>query len=189
MKQAIHKTQPNHTIQTEKSKIEILRVSYFYDLFLKEKKRYAPSLFTIDQKVKAKRKRKPTLKEFKQIIYQYLKIYFYELYMGRKAAYFFLGGFMKVVTTQSLAKYQLRGRERKKTLIVTNKPLGLFWFMKPTEKMHYMVILNKLTGSSNILPKIEKTFKQNYDKDLLPIFTNEQKKGKINKTLYRCIQR
>ena len=51
-----------------------------------------------------------------------------------------------------------------------------------------MVKLKKLTGSTNMLPKIEALFNRNHNKDFLPIFTEEQRKGKKDKTLYKCIQ-
>ena len=69
-----------------------------------------------------------------------------------------------------------------------NKAFGLFWTLRPSPKMYFMVKIKKLTGSTNIIPKIERLFNRNQDKDLLPIFTDEQKKSKRNKTLYRCIQ-
>ena len=51
-----------------------------------------------------------------------------------------------------------------------------------------MVKIKKQSGSTNMITKIESIFKKNNNTDLLPIFTEERKKGKINKTLYRCIQ-
>lgn len=187
MKQEISKNQ-DQSNQTKKSDLEILNIDYFFKLFLKEKKRYAPSLFSINKPVKKIRPRKITLKEYVLIVSTYLKIYFNELYLNRKTMYFFLGGFMKVVTSYNWTKMQRRGYHKEKTLHIVDKPLILFWYMRPSTKMFYMVKLKKLTGKRNAIPKIEKVFLNNFNKDLLPIFTEEQKKGRINKTLYRCIR-
>lgn len=174
--------------QEKSSDLEVLTIKYFYNLFLKEKKSYAPSLFSINKKTRKKRKRKVELKEFKKVIYAYLKIYFYELYFLKKPMYFFLGGFMKVVLYHTWTGVQRRGTKQKKEFHESEKAFGLFWYMRPTMKTHYFVKLKKLTGTTNIIPRIEKTFSQTEDKDLLPIFTEERKRAKTNKTLYRCIQ-
>ncbi len=173
MKQEILNIVPQSTIQPEKSKIEVLNIKYFYDLFVK--KRLA-KLYT------------PTLQQFKKIIYTFLKIYFQELYMHNVPKYFFLGGKMKLVAYHSWVKLQKRGYSKEPEIHRSDKAIGLFWYLKPSEKMHFMVKLKKLTGKTNAIPQIERIFNQNNDKDLLPIFTNEQKKGRIDKTLYKCIQ-
>lgn len=184
----MQETVPKNIIQQKNSDLEVLNINHFYNLFLKEKKSYAPSFFNIDKKIKRGNKRKPTLQEYKKIIFQYLKIYFHELYLLRKTMYFFLGGFMKIATYPDFINNQRRGYKKEKEICVGSKPLCLYWFMRPSKKMYYMTAIKKLTGSTNQIPKIEKIFNDNYDKDLLPTFTKEQKKGKLNKTLYRCIQ-
>lgn len=50
-----------------------------------------------------------------------------------------------------------------------------------------MVKIKKQSGTGNMITKIEAIFKKNNNTDLLPIFTEERRKGKNNKTLYRCI--
>ncbi len=67
-----------------------------------------------------------------------------------------------------------------------NNALGLFWFVRPSMKMYYLVSIKKLTGSSNRIPDIEKVYVNNFNKDLLPIFNQELRKAKDNKTLYLC---
>ena len=51
--------------------LRILSINYFYKLFLKEKKKYAPSLFCINKTTRRKRPRTVTLREFKTVIYEY----------------------------------------------------------------------------------------------------------------------
>lgn len=172
MKQEISDTTLQSNTQEKNSKLEVLNINHFHQKFLKEQQN----------------ENAISLKLFKKIVYEYLKIYFYELYFLRVTKYFFLGGKMKIVTYPTWVKKQRRGRSAEETLHRSERPLGLFWFLRPSRRMYFMVKLKKLTGSTNILPKIEQSFLQKFDKDLLPIFTNEQKKGRENKTLYRCIQ-
>lgn len=166
------------------SELEVLNIDFFYKKFKKEKKLYVPSLFGI--KTRAVKPRALTFKEYKKIISTFLKIYFFELYMTKKTMYFFLCGFMKLTTSPTWTKLKKRGYSKEKTLHVVDKALVWFWYMRPSEKTFLMVKISKLTGLNNMIPKIEKIFNNNNDKDLLPIFTEERKKGKINKTLYRC---
>lgn len=177
-----------NTTQEKNSKLLVLNISYFYSLFLKERKAYPASHFATNKKIKGRVRRSATLKEYKKIIYEYLKTYFFELYINPVRTYFFLGGVMRIVTISSWINKQKRGYSNKKEYCKADKAFGLFWTFRPSPKMYFMVKIKKLTGSTNIIPKIESVFNRNQDKDLLPIFTDEQKKGKLNKTLYRCIQ-
>lgn len=174
--------------QGKNSKLLVLNISYFYSLFLKESKAYPAKDFTINKKIKGRVRRKPTLQEYKKIIYEYLKTYFFELYINPIKTYFFLGGIMRIVVIPSWINKQKRGYSDKIEYCKADRAIGLFWTLRPSPKMFMMVKIKKLTGSTNIIPKIERLFNLNQDKDLLPIFTDEQKKGKLNKTLYRCIQ-
>ena len=174
-------------IQEKNCNLETLNVSYFYKLYLKEKKKYPPSLFCINKTTKLKRPRTATFKEFKTVIYEYLKIYFFELFMNKVPMYFFLTGFMRTVTYAPWTRKQSRSNLKEKTLCYSSGAIGLFWYYRPTMKSYYFVKIKKMSGSTNMITKIEQIFKKNNNKDLLPIFTEERKKGKINKTLYRCI--
>lgn len=187
MKQEILEAMSQNITKEKNCNLLVLNINYFYNLFLKEKKKYSNSLFFTNTKTKIKKRRSPSLLEFKKIVYEYLKTYFFELYINPIKTYFFLGGFMRIVIISSWGRKQKRGYSDKLEYCRVDKAIGLFWFYRPSLKMHFMVALKKLTGSSNMIPKIEKIFKQNQDKDLLPTFTEELKKGKINKTLYRCI--
>lgn len=171
------------------SDLEVLNINFFYKLFLKEKKSYDPSLFCIGKKTRKKRKRKVTIKEYRKVIYTYLKIYFYELYLLKKPMYFFFGGFMKIVLYPTWKRLQKRGFNKKEELHESERAFGLFWYMRPTKRYHFMIKLVKLTGKTNMIPKIESVFTRAEDKDLLPIFGEEWERAKQNKTLYRCIQR
>jgi hypothetical protein len=167
------------------SDIEVLGIKDFYNQFVKEKRRYAPSLFCIGTKTKLKRKKPVELKLYKKIILEYLKLYFYDFYMNQNSIYFPLGGFLKKVVYPKWVRMMRRGSSEKQ-LSGGDKAIGLFWYMRATKKMFYMVELKKLTGSTNRLPKIEAACMQNSNKDLLPIFKTEIKKARKNKTLYLC---
>ena len=189
MKQETSEVVMQNTIQEKNCKPEeTLNIKYFYNLFIKTKKRYPESYFAIDKKINKKRKRFIALKEYKKIIYSYLKIYFTELYMANIPKYFFLGGKMKIVRYSTWVNKQPKGHSKELKFCKADNALGLFWFLRPSKKTLYMVKIKKLTGSTNAIPQIEKRFNQIHNKDLLPIFTEERKKGMKHKTLFKCIQ-
>jgi len=105
--------------------------------------------------------------------------------MRKKSIYFPLGGFMKKVRYPKWVRFMAKGSSDKRISGGSNA-IGLFWYLRGSQKMHYMVTLKKLTGSSNRIPEIEKVYNSNFNKDLLPIFSEELKKAKTNKTLYLC---
>lgn len=165
--------------------IEVLNIGHFYELFRLEKRRYAPSLFCVDKKVKRGKKQEVSLKLYKKIILEYLKMYFFDVYSNNRPIYFPLGGFMKKVTYPKWVRFMAKGKSEKR-ISGGDNAIGLFWYQRPSPKMFYMVKLKKLTGSSNRLPVAEKFYLDNFNKDILPIFNTELKKAKENKTLYSC---
>jgi len=169
----------------EKSKIEVLSVKYFFDMFQLEKRRYPPSLFCLGEKTRKKKPQPVPLSLYKKIILEYFKVYFYDFYMNESPIYFFLGGFLKKVIYKKWARKMAKGKAEKK-FSRSDGAIGLYWYMRASQKMFYMVKIKKLTGSSNRLPEIENLYKDNFNKDLLPIFSSEFKRGKLNKTLYIC---
>lgn len=178
-------TLPNKT-QEKNCDLQVINIDFFYKKFLKEKRRYAPSLFCVNKTTRKKRPQSVSFNLYKKIVLEYLKIYFFSFYMNQSASYFPLGGFLKKIIYPKWAKVMKRGAYGKKELCGGNHAIGLFWYLRPSQKMFYMVKLTKLTGSSNRLPKIEAIYKQNFDKDLLPIFTEEAKRAKKHKNLYLC---
>ena len=159
--------------KTQEKKYKTLSIKHFYYLFFKKRSRKYQSV---------------SLSLFKKIIRNYLSVYFHELYLESKPMYFFLGGKMKITLLASWKNYQVRGNNKVKEMHESEGAIGLFWYNKPSQRIQYMVKLKKLTGSTNMLPKIEALFNRNHNKDFLPIFTEEQRKGKKEKTLYKCIQ-
>lgn len=158
--------------QEKSSDEKVLNIDYFYDLYLK----------------KHKRKKSISFSQYKLIISTYLRVFFKDLYLKNFISYFFLSGKIKIVTNSPWTNVQRRGNNKTAELHKTGKSLGLFWYLRPNQKIHNTIKLKKMTGKRNAIPMIEKIFNENYDKDLLPIFTIEQKKGKTNKTLFKCIQ-
>lgn len=168
-----------------KSDLEVIGMNYFFERFEKEKRKYPPSFFCTDKKVKAKRRVPVGKRLFRKIVIEYLKLYFYDLYMGTKSMYFPLGGFMKKVRYKSWVNYQSRGTKPKE-LIRSDGAIGLFWYMRPTARLYFMVQIKKLTGSTNRIPKIEKIFLDNFNRDNLPTFIDELRKAEKSKNLYLC---
>ena len=185
MKQETNEIITQATTPKKKSDLEILSISYFYNLFSKEKKKYAPSLFSVNKTVKEKRKRSVEYRLFKKIILEYLKVYFFDFYINKKYLYFPLGGFLKKVFYPKWIGTFNRGTTGKQKS-GSEGAIGLFWYMRPSRKMYYMVTIKKLTGSSNHIPKIEAIFDKRLDKDLLPIFITEIRKAQKHKTLFTC---
>ena len=163
-----------------KKKTEVINIDYFFAKFEKEKRRYPPSFFCTDKEVKAKRTQFVDFRLYKKIVLEYFKMYFFDFYMTQKAIYFPLGGFMKKVRFDSGVKSQ------RKKKAYSDGAIGFFWYQRPSKKMAYMVLIKKLTGSSNRIPKIEELYKSNFNKDLLPIFDREIKKQYANKNMYIC---
>jgi hypothetical protein len=160
-------------------------VDHFFDMFSKEKRRYPPSFFCISKPSKLKRKKPIDHILYRKIILEYLKLYFFDFYLKKGALYFPLGGFLKKVLYPKWSRFQARGSS-KKQISGTEGSIGLFWYMRPSSRMYYMVKIKKLTGSSNRLPKLESRFKNIINKDLIPIFKPELSRKKENKTLYIC---
>jgi len=167
------------------SDVEVINIDFFYKIFAKQKRRYHPSLFCIGTKVKRQRKKIVTLQLFKKIVKEYLKVYFYDFYMNDLPIYFPLGGLMKKVIYPKWVRYMAKGKSEKR-ISGGNNSIGFFWFMRASQKMNYLVNIKKLTGTTNQIPKIENLYTSQKNKDLLPIFKQELKKAKSNKTLYLC---
>lgn len=171
--------------QEKNCSLEVLSIDFFYKKFAREKRRYAPSLFCVNEVTRKKRPQQVSFSLYKKIVSEYLRIYFFYFFFSEKPVYFPLGGFLKKVACQSWMRKMKRGNGPEQ-ICGGNKPVGLFWFLRPSAKMWYMVGIKKLTGKHNRLPKLEKTYRQNFDKDLLPIFTEEAKRARTNKTLFIC---
>ena len=189
MKQETLETSPQSKTQEQSSKLQVLNIPHFYKKYINQKNpKHRPQQFSTDEKIKLIRKRNPTLNEFKIIVKQYLTIYFYELYMNKVPSYFFLGGMMRVCVCHPWVMNTFK--KKGKTIISgSSGAFTLFWYLRPSEKINFMVKLVKLTGSSNVIPEIERIFKKHHNKDLLHIFTHERKKAFLNKTLFRCIRK
>lgn len=176
---------PNQTKTQGNTKLDVKNIDYFYRKFSSEHKKYRPAQFQTDKKTKLRRKQPVSFSLFKKIIKEYFKLYFFDLYTDNAVLYFPLGGFLKKVTYPTWTHFMSKGKSKKQRSGGQNA-IGLFWFLRPSAKMFYLVKLKKLTGSTNRLPKVEENYNRIYNKDLLPIFKSELKKGRKNKTLFIC---
>lgn len=170
----------NSEQEKNSKEIETLYISDFYKTYIKERKKY------IDFPSKRKHKKVKIL-IFKKIIKEYLKIYFNDFYYYDKSIYFPFGGFLKKVLYPKWVKKITKPNTNKSKYEykTSNSAIGLYWYLRPSKKMEFMVEIKKLTGNTNALPKIEANFLKTKSKDLIPIFTAERVKGKKHKTLYR----
>lgn len=159
-------------MKTQSLHKEIYKIDFFYKKFQKEKRRYHPSCFDTENPTKLTRPKEVEFVLYKKIVSTYLRIYFLDLYFRMRPMYFFLTGMMK---TCKLRDY---GTEGSKT--------GLFWYLRPNEKFSYKYcVLNKLRGSRNALPKIDRLWRNTYSPEILPILAEEFDKKYKSKTLHR----
>ena len=177
------------TTNRKNSDVEVLGIDYFYEKFRREKRRYDPSLFCVGTKTKKKRKQEVPLSLFKKIILEYLKMYFWDVYMSpdNRSVYFPLGGFLKKVLYPKWVRRQQRSTSDRMDSGSPTGAIGLMWYLRPSPKMHYMVWLKKQAGSTNRITALEKIYCDNFNKDLLPIFKLELRKAIKSKTLHLCI--
>ena len=147
-------------------------IDYFYSLFQKERRRYHPSLFDLGKETKLVRPLPVDEKLYKKIVSTYLRIYFLDLFFKFGATYFFLTGQMKLIRMKDNGKGFTR--------------VGLFWFLRPSEKFSYKYcVLKKLTGKRNALPKIGQLWDNTFSPEILPILAEEFDKKYKSKTLHR----
>jgi len=163
-----------------KPKPEVLNIKFFFEIFNKENHKYARELFHTDHKVKRGGRQKVDKKLYKRIVLEFFKMYFFEFFSINKSLYFPFGGYIKKVVYPTWVRFQ-KGRKAG-----GDKALGIYWYLRPSQKMYFMVELKKLTGTTNRIPVLEAHYKNSFNKDLLPIFKTELKQSKKNKTLYLC---
>lgn len=163
---------PQSSTQENKDKIKVYKSADFYGMYIES----VPKKFYVSITV------------YRKIIKTFLTIYFWEAYFKNFPIYFPFGGRLKIVTYKSWTRYQKHGGSKVKKITESIKALGLFWHLIPSMRLHYMVKIKKLTGSTNMIPKIEAAYTQTNDKDLLPIFIDEKNIQFKDKTLYKCIR-
>lgn len=93
---------------------------------------------------------------------------------------------MKVTLYDKITSYKEDGKTKIKKIKQTSGSIALYWYLRPSMRTFYMVDIHKLTGSTNRIPKIELIHSKTVNKDLLPIFIDELRKDKRNKTQYLC---
>lgn len=138
----------------------VLRLSYFYDLFLKRKRLYPTTYFLYPLHT---RKKTVSLDKllFKKIIQTYLNIYFNEFYSEKKPKYFMLSGELKKVKGSRILI------SKKKGIFKETKSIGWIWYLRPSLPYISNIRLIKLKGSTSRLNKIEKSYHIDNDVDLL----------------------
>ena len=164
---------------------KILYTKDFYGSYLTKHKRYPIGYFNL----KLKRKYYyVSEKLFLKIIKTYFRIYFLEFYSSKYPIYFPFGGMLQKTRSNN---YYARIRNpitKQKELKKISNAIRWVWYLRPSKWYFFRIEIKKLTGTTNIIPKIERVYSQENDKELLPIFTNEIHKLKEKKNLFRCIQ-
>lgn len=150
---------------------QVYGVKDFYESY---DRKYDPALLGL----KGKRHKKITFEQYKQIIAEYWDIRFKEIYFMPGSSYFLFTGLIQKVLYGSRI---IKTHNKIKPLSPT---IGFMWYMRPSGLFHTFCALNKLTGKTNRIPKIELLFKKNNDINLIPNFDQTVVQYGQDKNLY-----
>lgn len=154
------------------NKIETYGLKYFQEKF---ENKYPPTM--LGEK-KGVRPIKVSVSLYKQILMEYLDIYFKEIYFLEGPSYFLYTGILAKV------KYRPRVIINKGIKKIISSSIGFMWYHRPSELFFLCCKLKKLTGSSNKLPEIEKVYKNNFDVNLIVNFEEAIEEQRINNNNY-----
>jgi hypothetical protein len=150
---------------------EVYGLNYFYENF---ENKYSPKMMGEKKGVRPKKIAKSL---YKKILLEYLDIYYKEIYFFTGPSYFLYTGILEKV------KYSPRIIINKGVKKMINSSIGFMWYQRPSELFFICCKLVKLTGKTNRLPEIEKTYKNNFDVNLIVNFEDaigEQKRNNNN---------
>jgi hypothetical protein len=148
---------------------EVFGLNYFYSMF---PNKYPPKMLGEKKGVTPK---KVSISLYGKILKEYFDIYFKEIYFLDGPSYFLYTGSLTKV------KYRPRVIMNKGVKKVVNASIGFMWYQRPSELFFLCCKLKKLTGSTNILPKIEKIYKNNFDVNLIVNFEDAIEEQRIHK--------
>jgi hypothetical protein len=151
---------------------DVFGVDYFCDNF---KNKYSPKMLGEKKGVRPKRIDKSL---YKKILMEYLDIYFKEIYFLEGASYFLYTGLLTKV------KYRPRVIINKGIKKIINASIGFMWYHRPSELFFLCAKFEKLTGSTNKLPQIEKIYKNNFDVNLIVNFEDAIEEQRANNNNY-----
>lgn len=162
--------EPNTT--TKNLNKTVYGIDYFYK---KYQYRYPTSYFGDGKGLILKKKISKKL--YKKILLEYLDIYFKEVYFKEDKVYFLYTGMFRLVlySPRIIKRFVKR---------MVNPSIGFMWYQRPSHIFFRFVNLIRLTGSSNRIPKIEKTYKNNYDVNLIANFEDVLIEYKKTQNLY-----
>ena len=146
----------------------IFRLKYFHSKF---KNKYPPKM--LGEK-KGLRPKNVSLSLYQKIFMEYLDIYFKEIYFLNGPSYFLYTGLLTKV------KYRPRVIINRGIKKIISNSIGFMWYQRPSELFFLCTKLEKLTGSSNRIPKIEKIYKNNFDINLIVNFEEAIEEQRIN---------
>lgn len=156
-------------VKVRKSKYEeTYGAEYFCSKFLNK---YPPTMLGEKKGVRPKRIDESL---YKKILMEYLDIYFKEIYFLDGPSYFLYTGFLTKV------KYRPRVIINKGIKKIVNASIGFMWYQRPSELFFLCCKLEKLTGSTNKLPQIEKLYKNNFDINLIVNFEDAIEQQRLN---------
>lgn len=144
---------------------------YFYDNY-PNKNNFSKKQLGISNH---KRKEVMSFLLYKKIIITYLDVYFKDLYFSKLKSYFFLTGSLTLLISPP-AFHKHLGKMKPESIT-------LYWAERPNYLFNSMVKFNKLSGSTNRFPKLDKLFFNIFDRD--KIKTGKDNKSPVkNKQIY-----
>ena len=128
-----------------------------------------------DNKIPVKTKNKVSFEIYKKIISKFLFIYVNEVLFLNKTYYFPLTGKIMLNKCGGWIRRDESNHRVGSTNSIkkTSSSVGFFWYDRPIGSMFFTKI-KKMTGSSNILPVLEKEFKKTFNIEKLK-FSKELK--------------
>lgn len=135
---------------------EVIRLDYFYKLFVKRKRLYPTSYFLFP--TFTKKQKLPLEKSlFKKIVSTYLDIYFNEFYFQKKPKYFILSGELdKALGARKIIN-------AKKGIFKELNSVCWVWYLRPSIPFNSNIRLIKLKGSNSRVGKLDKQYCINND--------------------------
>jgi len=140
---------------------EIIRIDYFYNLFVSRKRLFFPSMFLFPTNTRNK-KIPVDFQLFKRIIQKYFEIYFNELYFNDTPKYFPLSGKIKKAKGSN---FFVNSKKKVRRL---GRSLTWIWYDRPSISFCSNVKLIKLKGSTSRVGLLDKKYKEQKDIELLP---------------------
>ncbi len=160
---------PEETLDSRNEIRLVYNIAYFYGKFL-QKYRYLDSL-----EGKRKKDKKLTYRQYRLIVKTYLKIYFYEVFYIDRPLYFCLTGKLMRVRTTAFTMNNTK----------LSPSITVIWYLKYLQTLDYLCTIKLMNGSTSLIAKIRKQWKNENDLGMLPMISVKKKEFKDKNLMYQ----